>query len=91
MAIAGALNVLGLRRVVITGSLAELPPSVVSYLSEAVMRGALWARFGQVKCEAASRRRMAGLVAAGIDRLVISMAEGNGGMGQFSALEDTRS
>jgi predicted NBD/HSP70 family sugar kinase len=74
-AIAGALNVLGLRRVVITGTLAELPPGVVKYFFEAITRGALWARFGRVKCETATRRRMAGLVAVGIDRLVISMAE----------------
>jgi glucokinase len=75
MAIAGALNVLGLRRVVITGTLAELPEEVIKYFSDAIVRGALWARFGRVKCETAPRRRMAGLVAAGIDRLVISMAE----------------
>ncbi len=81
MAIAGALNVLGLRRVVITGSLTELPETVAKYLSDAIVRGALWARFGRVKCETACRRRMAGLVATGIDRLVISMAESHGGIG----------
>jgi len=75
MAIAGALNVLGIRRVVITGTLAELPPDVINYFSEAIKRGTLWARFGRIRCETAARRRMAGLVAVGIDRLVISMAE----------------
>ncbi len=72
--IAGALNVLGLRRVVITGRLGELPPAVMEHLSAAVSRGALWARFGRVECDHASRRRLAGLVAAGIDRLVSSVA-----------------
>lgn len=70
-AIAGALNVLGLRHVVITGSLTELPPVVMQYLSHAVRNGAMWARFGQVECLSAPRRRTAGLVAVGIDRLVV--------------------
>ena len=69
--IAGALNVLGLRRVVITGSLTELPQDVMQYLSHAVQNGAMWARFGQVECLSAPRRRTAGLVAVGIDRLVV--------------------
>jgi len=71
VAIAGALNVLGLRRVVITGSIAELPPSVLARLSSAIQNGAMWARFGSVECTGAPRRRTAGLVAVGIDRLVV--------------------
>lgn len=70
-AIAGALNVLGLRRVVITGSLTELPVAVIQYLSRAIQSGAMWARFGEVECNSAPRRRTAGLVALGIDRLVV--------------------
>lgn len=69
--VAGALNVLGLREVVITGSLTELPPTVVEYLSARIKEGALWARFGELKCHAAARRRAAGLVAMGIDRLLV--------------------
>jgi glucokinase len=68
--LAGALNVLGLRRVVVTGSLTELGPAVMQRLETGVIRGAMWARFGEVICEAAPRRRLAGLVAAGIDRLL---------------------
>ena len=79
VAIAGALNVLGLRRVVITGSIAEMPPIVVKRLSSSIVRGAVWARFGKVECQSAPRRRIAGLVASGIDRLIISMAEQNSG------------
>ena len=71
MAIAGALNVLGLRRVIITGSLTELPPAVLAHLSRAVQDGAMWARFGKVECSGAPRCRAAGLVAIGIDRLVV--------------------
>lgn len=74
-AIAGALNVLGLRRVVITGSLAELPPSVMHHLAAAIKDGAMWARFGEVECAAAPRRRIAGLIAVGIDHFVLPADE----------------
>lgn len=76
--IAGALNVLGLRHVVITGSLTELPETAVQYLSEAVRRGSMWARFGEVTCIGAPRRRLAGLVSAAIDRIVLPQ-EGESG------------
>jgi predicted NBD/HSP70 family sugar kinase len=72
VAVAGALNVLGLRRVVITGDLSELGPRVIDRLSQSIRRGTMWARFGRVDCEVAPRRRIAGLVAAGIDRLVLA-------------------
>jgi predicted NBD/HSP70 family sugar kinase len=73
--IAGALNVLGLRRVVITGTMNELPPAVLAYLEKAISKGALWARFGEIKVDGAPRRRSAGLIAAGLDRLIVPMAE----------------
>lgn len=73
VAIAAALNVIGLRHVVVTGSLAQLPPIVMQHLTGAIQRGAIWARFGTVEVEAAPRRRSAGLVAVGIDRLVLPM------------------
>jgi predicted NBD/HSP70 family sugar kinase len=76
--IAGALNVLGLRQVVITGSLVAMPPAVFDYLSAAIVRGTVWARFGRVECRSAPPRRIAGLVASGIDRLIIFVAEHNG-------------
>ncbi|HEV2693713.1 MAG TPA: ROK family protein, partial [Verrucomicrobiae bacterium] len=71
VAICAALNVLGLRHVIITGSLAELPPAVLAYLSRSVQNGAMWARFGSVECVGVPRSRAAGLVAIGIDRLVV--------------------
>jgi predicted NBD/HSP70 family sugar kinase len=67
--IAGALNVTGIRHVVVTGVLNEMPQAV-KFLSDEVTGGALCARFGKVSCESAPRRRAAGLVAAGLDRLV---------------------
>jgi hypothetical protein len=71
--------VLGLRQVVITGSLAEMPPAVLTHLSASIVRGTVWARFGRVECRSAPPRRIAGLVASGIDRLIISVAEHNDG------------
>jgi predicted NBD/HSP70 family sugar kinase len=71
--IAGALNVLGLRHVVVTGSLTEMPPAVMDHLAAAIREGAMWGRFGTVTCESAPRRRIAGLVAAGIDRLLVPL------------------
>jgi predicted NBD/HSP70 family sugar kinase len=71
ISIAGALNVLGLRRVVITGSLTELPGDVLAHLSQSIQNGSMWAKFGSVECVAATRRRTAGLVAIGIDRLIV--------------------
>jgi predicted NBD/HSP70 family sugar kinase len=73
--IAGALNVCGLRRVVVTGSLVELQPAVLKHMAAAIERGALWARLGHVEVESAPRRRTAGLVSAGIERLVLPMIE----------------
>ena len=71
VAIAGAMNVLGLHRVVITGSLNELPPPVLAHLSQAIQNGSMWARFGQVECVGAPRRRAAGLIAVGIDQFIL--------------------
>jgi len=79
MAIAGALNILGIRRVIVTGILSELPTTVMAHLSAAVVAGAMWARFGEVTCEAAPRRRMAGLVSAAIERILLQNAEGTAG------------
>ena len=74
VAISAALNVLGLRRVVVTGSLTTLPGTVVEHLSKSVQAGAMWARFGKVECIGAPRCRAAGLVAIGIDRLIVPEA-----------------
>ncbi|HEY1662461.1 MAG TPA: ROK family protein [Verrucomicrobiae bacterium] len=73
--IAGALNVLGVRNVIITGTMTELPPAVFAHLSAAIVKGTLWGRFGEVSVRTAPRRRYTGLVAAGLDRLVIPMAD----------------
>ena len=78
--IAGALNVLGINRVVVTGVLTELPGFVFDRLANEIQKGALWARFGEVICQRAPRRRAAGLVTIGIDRLLLPA---NDDAGQF--------
>jgi predicted NBD/HSP70 family sugar kinase len=69
--IAGALNVLGLRKVVLTGLLADLPGVARNHLETAITRGSIWQRFGQVTCQFAPRHRTAGMIAVGIDRCVV--------------------
>lgn len=78
--VAGALNALGLKRVIITGSLTELPGCVVEHLRGSVRRGAMWARFGEVICQSAPRHRSAGLVAAGVDRILVPATHWEGGL-----------
>jgi hypothetical protein len=68
--VAGAINVLGVRRLVITGRLTEIPACVLCF-AEAVRQGSIWGRFGEVLCQTAPHRRAAGLVAVGLDRLVL--------------------
>ena len=77
--IAGALNALGLKRVIVTGSLTELPDCVVDHLRASLRRGAMWARFGEVICQSARRHRSAGLVAAGVDRILVPATHWEGG------------
>jgi len=68
--IAGALNMVGLQQVIITGAVTELAPAVFRHLAQAIARGAMWGRFGKLDVQSAPRRRMAGLIAIGLDRLV---------------------
>lgn len=75
--ISGALNVLGIHRVVVTGRLTELP-GCVRRLGALIKEGAMWGRFGEVVCQAAPHRRAAGLVGFGIDRLILPAHEGKG-------------
>jgi predicted NBD/HSP70 family sugar kinase len=69
--IAGVLNVLGIQRVIVTGILNELPDFVVKHLADEIRHGSLWTHFGDVACQSAPHRRAAGLVAIGLDRLVL--------------------
>jgi predicted NBD/HSP70 family sugar kinase len=68
--IAGALNALGLDRVVITGSLVDLPTSAVGRVAGAIRAGTMWARYGDVHVTVAPRRRLAGLASMAINRVI---------------------
>ena len=70
-AIAGALNVLGVGRVVITGTIQEMPADVKAFLAAEIRKDAMWAKFGEVSIEYAPRRQMRGLISVGIERLVV--------------------
>jgi N-acetylglucosamine repressor len=77
--IAGAINVMGLPRVIVTGCLTDLPAVVTEHLAQQIRGGAMWARFGQIVCQCAPHRRTAGMVAHGLDRLVLP-ADSDSGM-----------
>ncbi len=70
--IGSALNVLGLRRVVVTGSINELPAEVTDYLANGIHQATLWARFGSVDVRFHPRHRVRGLVNAGLETMVLA-------------------
>jgi predicted NBD/HSP70 family sugar kinase len=70
--IASALNVLGLRQVVLTGGLSELPTSAIDYLTERIRADAMWARFGTIICKTARRHRQAGMVSLAIEHTLLA-------------------
>ncbi|MFT3787199.1 MAG: ROK family transcriptional regulator [Tepidisphaeraceae bacterium] len=72
VSVASALNVLGLRRVVVTGWPADASPAVVEHLAKSIRSDAMWARFGEVEVVTAPRRRLAGLVSVAIRRLLLT-------------------
>jgi predicted NBD/HSP70 family sugar kinase len=70
LGVAGAMNVLGLNRVVLTGFVADLPENVFNVLRDVVTAAAVAGRFGPVRVETARRHRLAGLASVGIDRVI---------------------
>lgn len=70
--IAAALNLLGLRQVVLTGAFRELPESCVRHLSDAIGEHAMWARFGELSIRTAPRRRQAGVVSVALDNMLLA-------------------
>lgn len=67
--VAGAINLLGVGRVVVTGDLPSLHPDVIGRLETSIQEHSLLGRFGRVRCVAAPRRRWLGLVVAASERL----------------------
>jgi predicted NBD/HSP70 family sugar kinase len=71
MCISAALNVFGVRRVVLVGRITELPTPATDYLIGAIQRAAMWSRFDAVAVTLAPKRRARGLLVAGIHRFVM--------------------
>ncbi|MBL9148598.1 MAG: ROK family protein [Phycisphaerae bacterium] len=70
--IAGALNLIGVSELVVTGDLPALHPDVTALLDERVQAHALIGRFGRLVCRTAPRRRVFGLVTAAADRVLLA-------------------
>jgi glucokinase len=70
-AIAGILNVCGLKRVVLTGHIRDLGARATDHLVASIRRSAMWSRFDSVEVELAQRRRARGLTIAGIQRVIM--------------------
>lgn len=75
VAIASAMNVLGLREVILTGAFAELPRNCIRHLEYAIAGGAMWARFGTISCRVAPRHRQAGMVSKAINMTLFDGTE----------------
>ncbi len=71
--VGAALNIYGVRRVVLVGRITELPTSATDYLSAGIQRAALWSRFDAVAVILAKKRFARGLLMAGIHRFVMPM------------------
>lgn len=71
--VGAALNIYGVRRVVLVGRITELPTAATDYLSAGIQRAALWSRFDAVAVILAQKRFARGLLMAGIQRFVMPM------------------
>ena len=69
--IAGGLNLLGVRQVLLSGALNDIP-AATNHLCSAVRRGAMWGRFGEIHCRPASRQRLIGMISMAIDQVLLS-------------------
>ena len=70
--IAGALNSMGVSKVVLVGDLPALHPEIVERLSAGVNQHVLWGRFGKISVIAAARQRLFGLSMAALDRVILA-------------------
>ena len=69
--IAGGVNLLGVRHVLVTGMLNDAP-AVTDYLCDAVRQGAMWQRFGELQCQPIRRRRLLGMISLAMDHVMLS-------------------
>jgi predicted NBD/HSP70 family sugar kinase len=69
--VSAALNLYGVRRVVMVGVMSELPAPATDYLVGVIQRASMWSRFDAVAVTLAPKRVSRGLVIAGIHRFVM--------------------
>ena len=69
--IAGGVNVLGVRHVLLSGALNDIP-GAVEHLSGGIRRGGMWGRFGEIECRPIQRRRLLGMISLAIDEVLLS-------------------
>ena len=69
--IAGAINVAGVSKVVLSGDVLALGSDVLECMTEQINSHALWGRFGRIRVEATPRQRLLGLSLAALDRVVL--------------------
>lgn len=85
MVIASALNTLGLREVVVSGYVNELPPIVAQLLDAAIRNDAMWGRFGTLRCRRVPRRRWLGITSVAVERTMLAVPESLNGGPRFSS------
>jgi N-acetylglucosamine repressor len=69
--VSAALNLYGVRRVVMVGVIADLPALASDYLIGVIQRASMWSRFDAVAVTLAPKRVSRGLVIAGMHRFVM--------------------
>ena len=69
--IGGVMNVLGVNDVVITGLLNDLPQYITDDLSQRIAQNCMAGQFGKINTIFAPRRRLLGMAAVGVDRILI--------------------
>lgn len=69
--IGGVMNVLGVNDVVITGLLSEFPKFVLDDLATGIQQNCMAGQFGKINTTFAPRRRLLGMAAVGVDRILI--------------------
>lgn len=73
--IASALNTLGLREVVVSGYMNELPSIVYETLGQAISTDAMWGRFGTVRCRRVARQRWLGISSIAVERTMLAVPD----------------
>lgn len=69
--IGGVMNVLGVNEIAITGLLKDFPQHCLDKLSSHIQSNCMGAKFGEIKIYFPPRRRLLGMAAVGIDRILI--------------------